>query len=155
LTNYLTGAAAMEDIIRPTDIPNLYFIPAGPIPPNPNELFNSAIFENLLNQLRSEYHHVIIDSPPIIGFADGRTISTFVDGVLFVIKHHYTTRETGRLAIQLLTQNHTRILGGILTMTRLGYGGYYGYYKDYQKYYNSIHPPEDDDFSEGTRPAGP
>ncbi|MBM4293295.1 MAG: polysaccharide biosynthesis tyrosine autokinase [Deltaproteobacteria bacterium] len=153
LTNYLTGTAALEDIIRPTDIPNLYFIPAGPTPPNPNELFSSAVFENLLNHLRREYQNVIIDSPPIIGFADGRTISTFVDGVLFVVKHHFTTREIGRLAIQLLTQNHTRILGGILTMTRVGYGGYYGYYRDYQKYYGDAAKSGKGELSDESRPG--
>lgn len=141
LTNYITGSATFEEIIHSTMIPNLYFIPAGPTPPNPNELFNSAVFENLINQLRGEFDHIIIDSPPIIGFADGRTISTVADGVILVIKHHFTTLEAGRLAIQLLSQNNTRILGGVLTMINknlLGYGAYYGYYKNYNKYYNAI-----------------
>lgn len=139
LTNYLTGTATLEEILRTTSVPNLYFIPAGPTPPNPNELFSSSAFGNLINHLRSEFQHVILDSPPIIGFADGRTISSIADGVLLVIKHHFTTREAGQLAMQLLSQNNSRILGGILTMTkkeRLGYGGYYGYFKHYHKYYS-------------------
>ena len=105
LTNYLTGNATLEEIIRPTGVPNLYFIPAGPTPPNPNELFNSAAFKNLINHLRQEFHHIIIDSPPIIGFADGRSIAANADGVVLMVKHHSTTREAGRLAVQLLSQN--------------------------------------------------
>ncbi|RJR46507.1 MAG: polysaccharide biosynthesis tyrosine autokinase [Deltaproteobacteria bacterium] len=138
LTNYLTGASALEDVLRTTSVPNLYFLPAGPTPPNPNELFSSSAFTNLINHLRGEFDHIILDSPPIIGFADGRTISTIADGVLLVIRHHFTTREAGQLAMQLLSQNNARILGGILTMTkkeRMGYGGYYGYFKNYHKYY--------------------
>lgn len=140
LTNYLTGAASLEEIIQETSVPNLFFIPAGPTPPNPNELFSSARFGNLINHLRSDFDHLLIDSPPIIGFADGRTISSIVDGVLFVIRHHSTTREAGRLAMQLLSQSNARILGGVLTMVKkssLGYGGYYSYYKDYQKEYGN------------------
>jgi capsular exopolysaccharide synthesis family protein len=140
LTNYLTGTATAEEIIHTTSVPNLYFIPAGPTPPNPNELFSSALFGNFINQLRSEYDYVIVDSPPIIGFADGRTISSIVDGVLFVIKHHSTTREAGRLAMQLLAQSNARVLGGVLTMIkaeRLGYTGYYSYYKGYDKTYSN------------------
>ena len=142
LTNYLTGSAALEEIIHTTNVPNLYFIPAGPTPPNPNELFSSPVFENLVNHLRSEFHQVIIDSPPIIGFADGRTISTIADGVLFVVRHHVTTRAAGRLAVQLLSQSNSRILGAVMTMVkkgRLGYGGYHGYYQHYHKYYSDYH----------------
>ncbi len=147
LTNYLTGNATLEEVIRPTDVPNLYFIPAGPTPPNPNELFNSAAFKNLINQLRQEFPHIIVDSPPIIGFADGRTIAAGTDGVLLLFKHHSTTRDAGRLAVQFLSQNNCRILGGILTMAkknRLGYGAYYGYYQNYHKYYNGYHKTEGD-----------
>ena len=72
LTNYLTGNADLESIIRPTDVPNLFFIPAGPTPPSPHELLNSTAFQSLLDRLRQDFQHIIIDSPPVIGFADGR-----------------------------------------------------------------------------------
>jgi capsular exopolysaccharide synthesis family protein len=142
LTNYLTGSATLEEIIRPTNVPNLYFISAGPTPPNPNELFLSSAFKNLVSRLRQEYQRIIIDSPPIIGFADGRSLAASADGVVLIVKHHFTSREAGRLAVQLLSQNHCRILGGILSMARkdrMGYGGYYGYYQYYHKYYKKYH----------------
>ncbi|MEN6440744.1 MAG: polysaccharide biosynthesis tyrosine autokinase [Syntrophobacter sp.] len=138
LTNYLTGNATLEEIVRPTSVPNLYFIPAGPTPPNPNDLFASSAFKSLIELLRKEYDHIILDSPPIIGFADARSLSSHADGTILVFRHHSTTRESAKLAVQLLAQNNARILGGILTMARkdrMGYGGYYGYYKYYNKYY--------------------
>lgn len=138
LTNYLTGNVTLEDIVKPTAVPNLFFIPAGPTPPNPNDLFASTAFRKLIEQLRKEYDHIILDSPPIIGFADARSLSGYADGTILVFRHHSTTREAARLAVQLLAQNNARILGGILTMARkdrMGYGGYYGYYKHYNKYY--------------------
>ncbi len=154
LTNYLTGNATLEEIIRPSGFLNLYFIPAGPAPPNPNELFNSNAFKNLVNHLRQEFQQIIIDSPPVIGFADGRSIAASADGVLVLVKHHSTTREAGRLAIQLLSQTNCRILGGILTMARkdrLGYGGYYGYYQYYHKYYKGYQGPDGGKSPEKTR----
>lgn len=145
LTSYLTGHAPLEEVIRQSGIPNLYFMAAGPNPPNPDELLSSKAFKNLLNQFRRDFHHIIIDSPPIIGFADSRTIAANSDGAVIVFKHHATTREEGRLAVQLLSQSNCRILGGILTMAkkeRLGYGGYYSYYSNYHKYYKGYNGPE-------------
>lgn len=94
----------------------------------------------MLGILRQDFQHIVIDSPPIIGFADARTLSVISDGVVLVFKHHSTSREAARLAVQMLAQNNSQILGGILTMVRkdrLGYGAYYGYYKYYHKYYKS------------------
>ena len=139
LTNYLTGNVTLEEIVNPTGVPNLYLLSAGPTPPNPNELFGSATFNNLINQLRQEFHHIIIDTPPLVGFADSRSIAANADGVVLIVKHHFTTREAGRLAIQLLSQSNCRILGGVLTMAkkdRLGYDGYYDYYQYYHKSYD-------------------
>ncbi|MFZ2446360.1 MAG: polysaccharide biosynthesis tyrosine autokinase [Syntrophobacteraceae bacterium] len=142
LANFLTGNAKLEEVIHPTAVPNLYFIPAGPVPPNPNELFASTAFEEMVTRLRKEYDHIILDSPPIIGFADARSLAARADGTVLVFKHHSTTRDAARLAIQLLQQNNCRILGGVLTMARkdrLGYGGYYQYYHYYNKYYKDYH----------------
>jgi polysaccharide biosynthesis transport protein len=142
LSNYLTGSASLEDIIRYTNVPNLYFIPGGATPPNPNDLLGSEAFKKLLERLRLDFQHIIFDTPPLIGFADARLIASYADGVVFTVKHHSTSREAGRLATQMLFQNNCRILGGVLSMAkkeRLGYGGYYNYYQYYHKYYQGYH----------------
>lgn len=140
LSNFLSGGASLAEIIYPTEIPNLSLIPAGSIPPNPIPLLASQTFADLLKDLSGDFQNIIIDTPPVVGFADARMISPMVDGVLMVFKHHTTTREAGRLAVQLLTKANARILGGVLNMTqhgKLGYGGYYSYYRYYSKYYKS------------------
>jgi len=67
-----------------------------------------------------------------LGLADGRIISSTVDGVLLVAKHHSTRKEALRFTVQFLSQVHAPLLGGVLTMVlRDGVeGGYYNY-----KYY--------------------
>jgi succinoglycan biosynthesis transport protein ExoP len=142
LSNFLTGSASLAEVIRPTPIPNLFFIPAGPIPPNPVQLLVSQAFKDLLANLRKDYHHIVFDVPPIIGFADGRVISQLVDGTLLVVRNHHTSRDAAKLAINLLNQAQANILGVVLNMAhkgRLGYGGYYEYYKYYSRYYKGYY----------------
>lgn len=140
LTNYLTGSATLEEVLRPTAIPNLTFMSGGPTPPNPGNLLNSDVFKELLQQLRQKFNHIIIDTPPVLGFADARFVSTLVDGVLLMVKCQSTHKSAGRLAHQLL--NQAPMLGAVLNSVGAHgqtYGGYYYYYnhdKYYSKYYD-------------------
>ena len=138
LTNYLTGSATLEEITKATEIPNLYLIPAGSSPPNPGDLISSEAFRKMIEVLRQQYQQIVIDSPPMIGFADARLLSAVSDGAVLVFKHNRTTREAAKLAVQMLAQNNSHILGSVLAMVQkdqMGYGGYYSYYKYYNKYY--------------------
>ena len=76
----------------------------------------------------------------MIGFADARLLSAVSDGVVLVFKHNSTTRAAAKLAVQMLAQNNSQILGSVLTMVKkdqMGYGAYYGHYKHYSKYYDA------------------
>lgn len=137
LTNFLTGSASLTEILQPSSIPDLFVIPAGTVPPNPVQLVTSEAFMELLKDLEKDFRHVVVDTPPVIGFTDARAISSLAEGVLLVAKHHGTSREALRLAVQLLAQVRAPILGAIMNMAqsdKLGYG-YYGYYKYYSHYY--------------------
>ncbi len=138
LTNYLTGSASLEAIIQPTQVENLWFIPAGAVPPSPTELLNSPAFRSLLELLRRDYQHVIVDTPPALGFADARVLSALVDGVLLVVKHQGTPRDAGRLARQLLAQVNARVLGIILNQVNTNGMGRYDYYY-HHKYYGNYY----------------
>jgi succinoglycan biosynthesis transport protein ExoP len=136
LTNFLAGYADRSEILRPTKNPNLFIITAGTIPPQPIELLASKGFKDLLSDLREEFEHIIIDAPPILGLADGRILSSAVDGVLLVAKHRSTRKEALRFTVQFLTQVHAPLLGGVLTMVLKDgiEGGHYNY-----KYYHKGH----------------
>jgi capsular exopolysaccharide synthesis family protein len=142
LSNYLTGGATLEEIIRPTAVPELKIITAGAKPPNPGNLLNSEPFKELLVKLRDQFHQIIIDTPPVLGFADARFVSALVDGVLLVTRHNVTHKCAGRMAHQLLTQ--APVLGAVLNGVGYyghAYGGYYysDHYKYYSKYYGDPH----------------
>ena len=139
LTNYLTGNATREEILREAAIPNLTVIPAGPQSPSPSNLLNSEIFRDLLVQLRQQFKHIIIDTPPILGFSDSRIVSVLVDGAILVTRYNSTHKSAARLAMQLLGQINAPLMGGVLNgveSSGLKYGAYHYYnYKAYSNYY--------------------
>jgi capsular exopolysaccharide synthesis family protein len=143
LTTFLTGNGSREDIIKSTQVPNLWFVPAGPVPPSPMELLGSEAFKELLQMLSRDFQHVIIDTPPALGFADARVISSLADGVLLVMKHQSTPREAGRLTCKLFAQIRAHVLGIILNQVNHNGLERYEYYfhpKFYGSYYEK---PED------------
>ena len=118
LANFLSGGASLVEILKPTQIPDLFLIPAGPVPPNPVQLVTSEAFMELLKELEKDFNYVIVDTPPLIGFTEARAISSLADGVLLVVKHHETSRGAVRLAVQLLSQVKGPILGAVLNMVQ-------------------------------------
>jgi capsular exopolysaccharide synthesis family protein len=139
LSNYLTGNATLDEILHPTMVPNLTIISAGPRPPSPANLLNSEVFKELLDRLRQRFNHIIIDTPPVLGFADARFLSMLADGVVLVTKYNKTHKSAGHLAHQLL--NQAPVLGAVLNAVGIHgqtYGGYYYYYSHY-KYYSKYY----------------
>ena len=140
LSNLLTGNATLEEVVLPTPIADLFFLPAGSIPPNPVEILSSKGFSDLISRLHAEYSFIVIDTPPTIGFADARIISALANAVIMVINHNKTSRKAAYLATQLLFSVNAKILGGVLNMSEessLKNEGYdYSVYSGY--YYNQI-----------------
>jgi polysaccharide biosynthesis transport protein len=136
LSTYLSGHCHLEDLVHEPVVSNLYMILSGPIPPNPAELLGSNRMKRLLNHLVSTYDYVIVDSPPILSFADSIILSTMVDGVLLVISSDRSGRDTVQRARRSLEEANARILGVVLnrvTQEHSRYGNYYyNYYGDQQ-----------------------
>jgi capsular exopolysaccharide synthesis family protein len=121
-------------VIKKSDIPNLYYIPGGPIPPNPSELIGSKLFKSMMESLGERFDHLILDSPPVLGFADTMILSTSVDGVILVVLGGKTPRETLQRAKEVLHQVNAKILGVVINridIQRSDYGYYYYRYHYY------------------------
>jgi len=54
LSNVLVGQASFASLVRPTDVANLDFLPAGPLPPNPSELLSGTYFKDMLASCREQ-----------------------------------------------------------------------------------------------------
>jgi capsular exopolysaccharide synthesis family protein len=130
ITNFLSGDDSLEGLVQEfADLPNLDVITSGPIPPNPAELLSSMEMKRLIDHLRENYQHVIIDSPPAISFTDASIISTLVDGVILVAMVGKSSIHMMKKFKQRLSNIGARIFGVVLngiTSDSLEYG-YYGY----------------------------
>ncbi|MDD5765575.1 MAG: CpsD/CapB family tyrosine-protein kinase, partial [Candidatus Marinimicrobia bacterium] len=124
------------DIIRKTEIPNLYIITCGDIPPNPSEILASQKLRNFLDRMKSEFEIVLFDSPPIIAVTDASVISKMTDAILLVVKSGVTDTRVVARAVELLKQVKTHLIGAVLNGVNItaGYDSYYYYYHYYYYY---------------------
>ena len=128
ITNYLTGASSLADLVQTTDQPNLSFIPCGPLPPNPAELLAGAKIRSMISDAEANFDLLIIDGPPVMGLADAPLLASAVAGSLLVIEAGATRQGLAKAALRRLALGNARILGGILSKFSLKHAGYgYGY----------------------------
>ncbi len=135
LSNFLSGHGELDSIVRKSEVPNLYYIPAGPIPPNPSELLGSNLFKSMIESLGKRFDHIILDSPPVLGFADSIILSTCVDGVVLVALGGKTPREVLQRAKEVLYQVNAKILGVVINRVNIQRSDYGYYYYRYHYYY--------------------
>ncbi|HEX2832957.1 MAG TPA: polysaccharide biosynthesis tyrosine autokinase [Thermoanaerobaculia bacterium] len=136
LVNYLAANIPLEDVIQPTDVPNLSVILSGPIPPNPSELLASDRMKHLIEELRSKYAFVIFDSPPMLAVTDAVVLAANADGVVLTVHGGQTPRELVQRSAEKLRQANIPVLGAILNNLDLKQYGY-TYRKSYYDYYES------------------
>ncbi len=134
LTNWLSGETDLDALIQSYDKqPNLKFLAAGPVPPNPAELLGSDEMRKLLATLSERFAHIVIDSPPAISFTDASILSTMADGVVLVVHGGRSSRAVVRRAKQQLLDVGAHIFGVVLNNVKLETQDYYysGYYSSY------------------------
>jgi capsular exopolysaccharide synthesis family protein len=136
-----------QTITRSPLLPNLFVLPAGTPPPNPAELLASANMGNLLTELRDQFDHIIIDTPPTLSVTDAVVLATRADSVVLVIRSGQTTKGALRRSRDILTQVNAKVAGILLNAVDLSSPDYY-YYYEYQGKYGSRYYRDDDPAAE-------
>ena len=134
LSTFLSRHGHLVSIIKKSEVPNLFYIPAGPIPPNPSELLGSNLFKKMLEVLEARFDHILVDSPPVLGFADAVVLSSSVNGVILTVLGGKTPRWALQRAKEALQQTNTKILGVVINRVDIRRSDY-GYYHQYHSYY--------------------
>jgi succinoglycan biosynthesis transport protein ExoP len=158
LSNVLTGSTTLEQAItRSTILPNLFVLTAGTPPPNPAELLASSNMRDKLAELREQYDHIVIDTPPSLSVTDAVVLSPRADAVVLVIRSGQTTKQALRRSRDILTQVNAKVVGVLLNAVDLSSPDYYYYYEyqgKYARYYqegeSSGHEGETDDVEESS-----
>ena len=89
-------------IVSAVQLPNLSLLAPGSAPGEPGELLSSSAMLELMGKLRQRFQFIVIDSPPMLLFSDGRALSTLADGVIVVGRSGVTTRASLKRAMELL-----------------------------------------------------
>ena len=130
LTDYLENPkGAFEELTVPSCLPNLSIMPAGKSVPHAPNFFRQKEAIELIKKLESQYERVVIDTPPILNYAEAIGLSPAVHGVVLVVN----TRRTDRRLIRKAMNRFERVkekegLGGILNFLNVS-----GWYEEYRQ----------------------
>ena len=128
LSNCLaTGLGFSQAIQSHPDIHSLFLLPGGPRPPNPSELLGSRRFIELLNELRTHFDYILIDSPPALLVTDAQLISLLVDGFVLILRSNKTSKRLLVRCLSLMRSAKTPALGLVMNALNLRSAGYLGY----------------------------
>ena len=133
LTDYFFGMSDLKEIIRPSEVENMFYITAGTIPPNPSEILSSMKMVDFLAQVKDKFDYVILDSPPIIAVTDSEIIAELVDATILVVSANKTEKEMMERSARTLIGERSTFIGVVLNnfAYRNGYSSYYKHYYYY------------------------
>ncbi|MFX5533740.1 polysaccharide biosynthesis tyrosine autokinase [Acinetobacter baumannii] len=128
LSELLSGQTDLQKVLHKTQVTNLDVITRGKSPTNPSEILSSNQFKELLEQLQSQYDHIIIDTPPVLAVTDGIIISQYTGVNLIVARYAKSQMKELELTVNRFEQAGVKVNGFILNDIQRASAGYgYGY----------------------------
>lgn len=130
LSNLLTGDDEFGRLVLPTGFKGLSAMVAGPAPPSAAELLSTDRMHLIIQRLLSDFDHVVIDSPPVLGLTDAPLLGRAVEGCVFVIEAEGAAVRAIRSSLDRMRMVDNHIYGAIVTkidQRQHGYGYGYGY----------------------------
>jgi capsular exopolysaccharide synthesis family protein len=130
LTELLAHECNLDDVlINVNDVTNLTLLPGGSVDLRSGQLITGARFESLLDALRERFQYVIVDSPPILPYADSRVLARLGDGIVLVARAGRTTREAFKRSLEILESVHSAPVLEVVLNAVPHHSPDYGYYK--------------------------
>lgn len=131
VVNYLIGQKTIDEVIQKTHIPYLDVIPSGPIPPNPSELLMGESMYEMIEELKTKYDYIVLDTPPVGLVSDALELAQFCDATIYVTRQGFTKK--GMLSV--VNEKHKRgelhnisiLFNGFSNSVKYGYAYGYGY----------------------------
>jgi succinoglycan biosynthesis transport protein ExoP len=128
LTSLLSRQSGDSVYLRPLrDLPELTYLPAGVVPPNPAELLASHRMAEMLHQWSQEYDRVILDTAPILAVSDSLALAARSDSVLLVVRAGVTRKKALLRTRELLRRVNAHLLGVVVNDVDLRKESYYDY----------------------------
>jgi len=109
---------------------NLSILTTGVLPPNPIDVIATTAFENFINDTKGQFDYVLIDTPPVMLFADAALISKVSDGIVLIAASGKTKKTDLAKAKTLLNRTGSRIMGVLITKAKTSLQrNYYAYHE--------------------------
>jgi capsular exopolysaccharide synthesis family protein len=133
LTHYISSYIDSTDLVRPTQIQNLFLIGSGPLPTTPIELLTSEKMDQIIAFLKRSFDFILFDTPPLLAVSDALAMGPMVDGVILVARGSRTPIPALKQAKQKLDAHKLKCLGVIINGVNLiEQDGYYS--RQYYQY---------------------
>lgn len=114
LSTVLSGRTEHHAQFPVVGLSRLSVLPAGPLPPNPQELLSRPVFAALVKDLQSLYDVLIIDTPPAARFADAQSITFRAGDALVVARKNHTPVEATSKVVRELAATGARVVGTVI-----------------------------------------
>ncbi len=136
LSNVLLGEMHWKEVLLTSDQwPHLDVVPAGTVSRRASDLVGSMMVD-ILDEAAKEYDLILVDAPPLLGFAETMQVAIAVDGVVVLARAGETSRKAVARALATLNRLRANVIGLVLNeVDKNNAHGYYYYYSDYRKYY--------------------
>jgi len=114
LSSYLSGRSRSNVVHQVPDLPSLFVLPVGTVPPNPLELVQSPAFGLLIHRLLNKFDHVVVDTPAVSHGADARVIAAHC-GAALVLGRRGTTRMSAlQSVVTALGKGPSKLVGVVM-----------------------------------------
>ena len=138
LSNLMIGTEQLGECVHVDTQSGVTIMPSGQIPSNPLELLSNPRFAELLSDLKAQYDHIIVDTPPTQAVSDALVIAQSVDSVVYVVKSDITRIKPITAGLERLFEVKAHVAGVVLNKVDMSKSkdehshGYYDYY-DYSQ----------------------
>ena len=137
LSNVLLGEIPWRDaLVGVESIPGLHVLPAGPPSRRASDLIGRGLVE-LLEEASAEFDLILLDAPPLLGFAEPLQMATAVDGVIVVARAGQTSRKAVATVLGTLNRLRAKVVGLVLNEVHKEMSESYHYYGYYRSYYRA------------------
>lgn len=114
LSALLTGRAGKEIACRVHPQLRLFVLPAGILPPNPQELLGRPVFDLVLERFTEQFDVILIDTPAAAETADAQIVAKLAGAALMVARLNVTRHSQLTAAMQSLTQTGVNVIGSVV-----------------------------------------
>jgi len=114
LSALLTGRAGREIVARIHPQLRLFVLPAGILPPNPQELLGRPVFDIVLNLFADQYSVIILDTPASTEVADAQILASRAGAAILLARRNHTRQAQLNEMMLNLTQTNVNVIGSVI-----------------------------------------